>query len=195
MYVIVLLVLALAVIVFSVMRDKRLDDAFLATAREMGLTPPTAESPLPDGFSHVYAQASEHVPDPGDLHLPRSQPIVHGVIDGWTTVIWGVEYNSKEPDHAGYGVRLGTSFAALCKPSRRLPKFSFDTKQQIVENVSQDTFRKSAIQSLQELRRRGWSVQSDGQWLLFECGLGSNTGLSSLQLFAELANSIKTERK
>jgi hypothetical protein len=80
------------------------------------------------------------------------------------------------------------------KPSRRLPKFSFDTKQQIVENVSQDTFRKSTIQSLQELMRRGWSVQSDGQWLLFECGLGSNTGLCSLQLFAELANSIKTER-
>src|SRR6266404_1972041 len=192
MYVVVLLILAIAVIAFSVMRDQRSDDTFLAGARAKGLTPPTAESPLPDGFSHIYAQSSKHVPQRGSLHFPRSLPIVHGVIEGWETVIWGIEYNSKEPDHAGYGIRLGTSFAALCKPSRRLPKFSFDAKQQIVENIGQDTFRKSAIQTLRELSSREWSVQSDGQWLLFECRLRSNAGLFSLQLFAELANSIKT---
>jgi len=90
-----MLILSVVAIVLSMREDTRRRNAFVEEAGKLGPTPLRVET-LPDGSGQVYAQASKQVHKPGSLHFPSVEPMVHGVIDGWETVMWSVAYNSQE---------------------------------------------------------------------------------------------------
>jgi len=190
-YVIVLMLIALIVIASQISTGDQRDKAFVIEALKLGLTKVASDwyRNSPEGFGAVYGKAlyppAEYFPIPGTM--------VYGVIDGWETIVWSFTCNSQEASHTGAGYRIHSSFAALSKPSRRLPRFMSGRKPDSFQNLGEDRLNEGAVDGMQQLRECRLSVESDGRWLLFQASDEPLHLLGYLRIITDFANSVKTK--
>jgi hypothetical protein len=188
MYTVLLLVIIIIVFYLQARASTNRDKIFVKVAGNIGLTPRENDPQrhANDGFSGIFAK----------VQLPKDRgvlcgPIVQGTFDGWELVLWIFSYNSNpNVSHTGPGFRMDFFAVALSSPSRLLPSFRSDAKQNVFENMGQGNLSELTLAELKRRRQTGCSVQCDGRWLLVE-GPGRLTPLASeLQPFITFANSI-----
>jgi hypothetical protein len=190
----ILVLVAIVVVIFLLraVRDRERDDAFLEAAERLGLTSIMGDPPrVPKGG---FPEIMRKVPMPHKDYFPSPGPMVRGAFGGWDVVVWSYSFNSNPADsHTGTGYRRTISAAAASNPSKQLRNFRLDVREGTFENAGPDKLGDAAMEKLTKIHLGGWTVQSDGQWLLmdspYEIPPSSLEGV--LRLLTEFADAIK----